>query len=110
MSSNDVDGYPKINTADDGLVLTVYPAEGSGKRVTFEQVKAEIEKLGVKSVKWDDVKHVVDKQSGQPGVIIPPKAKTGDAQIFVEIVDEELAGILVPGAAQLLHRLIAVDA
>ena len=32
MTSRDVDGYPNINTADDGLVLTVYPPEGSGKR------------------------------------------------------------------------------
>jgi uncharacterized protein len=90
MTSRDVDGYPNINTADDGLVLTVYPPEGSGKRVTFEAVQAEIEKLGLKGVKWEDVKHVVDRANGHATVIVPPKARSGDAQIFVEVSDDEM--------------------
>lgn len=90
MTSRDVDGYPTINTADDGLVLTVYPPEGSGKRVTFEAVQAEIEKLGIKGVKWEDVKHVVDRANGHATVIIPPKAKSGDAQVFVEVSEDQM--------------------
>lgn len=90
MTSRDVDGYPNLNTADDGLVLTVYPPEGSGKKVTFEAVQAEIEKLGVKGIKWEDVKHVVDRANGHATVIIPPKAKSGDAQIFVEVSDDQM--------------------
>ncbi len=35
MANRDVDGYPNINTADDGLVLTVYAPEGSGKKVSL---------------------------------------------------------------------------
>jgi uncharacterized protein (DUF342 family) len=88
MSNRDVDGYPNINTADDGLVLTVYPAEGSGKKVTFDAVRAEIEKLGVKGVKFEDVKHVVDRANGHPVVLIPPKPKSGDSQIFVEVSED----------------------
>ena len=91
MTSRDVDGYPNINTADDGLVLTVYPPEGSGKKVSFEEVRAEIEKLGLKGVKWDDIKHVVDKAAGRPSVVIPPKAKSGDAQIFVEVSEDQMS-------------------
>jgi uncharacterized protein (DUF342 family) len=90
MTSRDVDGYFNINTADDGLVLTVYPPEGSGKRVSFESVQAEIEKLGYKGVKWEDVKRVVDRANGHATVIIPPKAKSGDAQIFVEVSEDEM--------------------
>lgn len=90
MTSRDVDGYPNLNTADDGLVLTVYAPEGSGKRVAFEEVQAEIEKLGLKGIKWEDVKHVVDKANGHAAVIVPPKARTGDAQIFVEISDDQM--------------------
>jgi uncharacterized protein (DUF342 family) len=91
MTARDVDGYPNINTADNGLVLTVYPPEGSGKRVTFDAVRADIEKLGIKAVKWEDVKHVVDKANGHPTVIIPAKSKTGDSQIFVEIAEGEMS-------------------
>jgi len=91
MTSRDVDGYPNINTADDGLVLTVYPPEGSGKKVMFDDLRAEIEKLGLKGIKWEDIKHVVDKASGHPTVVIPPKAKTGDAQIFVEVSEDQMA-------------------
>jgi len=91
MTSRDVDGYPNINTADDGLVLTVYPPEGSGKKVTFEAVRAEIEKHGVKAVKWEDVKHVVDKASGHPTVLVPAQSKSGDAQIFVEVANGEMS-------------------
>lgn len=91
MTSRDVDGYPNINTADDGLVLTVYPPEGSGKKVTFEAVRADIEKLGIKAVKWEDVKHVVDKASGRPVVLLPPKSRSGDSQIFVEVAEGEMS-------------------
>src|ERR1700722_4460087 len=91
MNSRDVEGNPHINTADGGLVLTVYPPEGSGKRCTFEAVRAEIERLNVKSVNWEDVKHVVDNALGHPVVLIPPKAKNGDSQIFVEISDDEMS-------------------
>jgi hypothetical protein len=101
MTSRDVDGYPNINTADDGLVLTVYPPEGSGKKVSFEEVRAEIEKLGLKGIKWEDVKHVVDQAKGRAAVIIPPKARTGDGQIFVEVTDDQMTAkvtILPPEA------------
>lgn len=91
MTSRDVDGYANINTADDGLVLTVYPASGSGKRATLDEVKAEIERLGVQAVKWEDVKHVVDNATGHAVVLIPFKAANGDAQIFVEISDDEMS-------------------
>ncbi len=90
MTSRDIDGYPSINTSDDGLVLTVYPPEGSGKHVAFEALKAEIEGMGVKGVKWEDVKHVVDNAKGHPVVIIAPKPKTGDSQIFVEVTEDEM--------------------
>ena len=90
MTSRDVDGYTNLNTADAGLVLTVYAPDGSGKRVSFEEVQAEIEKLGLKGIKWEDVKHVVDKANGHAAVIVPPKARTGDAQIFVEISDDQM--------------------
>ena len=42
---------------------------------------------GVGGLKWDDVKHAVDRASGHAIVIIPPKAKTGDAQIFIDLLD-----------------------
>ena len=90
MTSKDVDGYPNINTADEGLVLTVYPPEGSGKRVVLDDVKAEIEKLGFKGIKWEDVKHVVDKAAGHPAVIVAPKPKSGDSQIFVEVSEDQM--------------------
>jgi uncharacterized protein (DUF342 family) len=90
MTNRDVDGYQSINTADEGLVLTIYPPEGSGKRVTFDHLRADIEKLGLKGVKWDDVKHVVDKASGRPEVLIQPKPKSGDSQIFVEVSEDEM--------------------
>ncbi|HTB33362.1 MAG TPA: FapA family protein [bacterium] len=90
MTSRDVDGYPNINTADDGLVLTVYPPEGSGKKVGFEEVRAEIEKLGFKGVKWEDVKHVVEAAKGRAAVIVAPKARSGDSPIFVEISDDQM--------------------
>ena len=102
MNSRDVEGYPHINTADGGLVLTVYPPEGSGKRCTFEAVRAEIERLNVKSVNWEDVKHVVDNALGHPVVLIPPKANNGDSQIFIEISEDEMSArvtVLPPGCS-----------
>ena len=86
----DADGYPIINTADGGLILTVYPPEGRGRPLTFDAVRAEIEQLGITQVKWEDVKHVVDKRSGLPVVINQPQSKSGDAQIFVEITEDEM--------------------
>jgi uncharacterized protein (DUF342 family) len=88
MTNRDVDGYPNINTADDGLVLTIYPPEGSGKKVAFEDVRADIEKLGFKGVKWEDVKHVVEAAKGRAVVIVAPKARSGDSPIFVEVSDD----------------------
>jgi uncharacterized protein (DUF342 family) len=85
-----VDGYPQINTADDGLVLTVFPPKDGGKKMPFDAVKAEIEGRGVKGVKWEDVKKVADASSGRPVVIIAPKARAGDSQIFVEISEDEM--------------------
>lgn len=85
-----VDGYPQINTADEGLVLTVFPPKSGGKKMPFEAAKTEIESRGVKNVRWDDVKKVVEASTGKPVVIIPPKANTGDAQVFVEIDAEEM--------------------
>ncbi|HTB22118.1 MAG TPA: FapA family protein [bacterium] len=90
MAIRDQDGYPNINTADDGLVLTVYPPAGSGKRCTFDEVRSSIEHLNVKGVNWEDVKHVVDNASGHPVVLAPPKAKNGDSQIFVEISEDAM--------------------
>src|SRR6266852_1646695 len=84
-----VDGYPQINTADDGLILTVMPPQGGGKKASFEAIKAEIEGRGVKAVKWEDVKKAVDLHSGKPVVLIPSKPRTGDSQIFVEVSEDE---------------------
>jgi uncharacterized protein (DUF342 family) len=113
MTTRDVDGYPNINTADDGLVLTVYPPEGSGKKVSFDAVRAEIEKLGVKGVKFEDVKQVVDRSKGLPVVLLAPKPKSGDAQIFVEISEDEMSAkvtVLAPergGKTATLDRIRA---
>jgi len=86
-----VDGYAQINTADEGLILTVHPPQHGGKKVTFEQVKADIEALGTHAaIKWEEVKRVTDLHSGRPVVIIQPKAKAGDSQIFVEISEDEM--------------------
>jgi uncharacterized protein (DUF342 family) len=89
--AKDVDGYPNINTADDGLVLTVYAPEGNGKKATFDDVRAEIEKLGLKGVKFEDVKHVVDRANGHPVVLMAPKPKSGDSQIFVEVSEDQMS-------------------
>lgn len=85
-----VDGFPQVNTSDDGLVVTVFPPKEGGKKLPFDALKAEIEGRGVKGVKWEDVKKAVDASSGRPVVLIPPKARAGDAQIFVEIDAEEM--------------------
>ncbi len=85
-----VDGHTQINTADDGLILTVKPPQGGGKKAAFDAVKAEIEGLGIKGVKWEDVKTAVEASSGRPVVVIAPKAKAGDAQIFVEVSEDAM--------------------
>jgi uncharacterized protein (DUF342 family) len=85
-----VDGYPQINTADDGLILTVFPPKEGGKKMPFDAVKAEVEGRGVKAVHWDEVKKAVEAATGRPVVLIAPKAKVGDAQIFVEISADEM--------------------
>jgi uncharacterized protein (DUF342 family) len=86
--AKDADGYFNINTADDGLVLTVFAPEGNGKKATFEDVRAEIEKLGIKGLKFEEVKHVSDRANGHPAVLVPPKPKSGDSQIFVEVSED----------------------
>ncbi len=99
MTDRDVDGYTHLNTADDGLVLTVYPPQGSGKRVTLEAVKAEIEQTGISGWQPDDLKHAVDNATGHPVVLVQPKANTTDAQIFVEVSEDEMsAKVTVLGA------------
>jgi len=85
-----VDGFPQVNTSDDGLIVTVFPPKDGGKKLPFDALKAEIEGRGVKGVKWEDVKKAVDASSGKPVVFIPPKARAGDAQIFVEVDAEEM--------------------
>src|SRR5665213_2993390 len=91
MTSRDVDGYANINTADDGLIVTVYPPEGSGKRCTLDSVRTEIERHDLKTVNWEDVKHVVDNALGHAVVLIPSKPKNGDSQIFVEMSDDAMS-------------------
>ncbi len=60
----------------------------AARRSAFEAVRAEIEKLGVKGVKFEDVKQVVDRSKGLPVVLLAPKPKSGDSQIFVEVSED----------------------
>jgi uncharacterized protein (DUF342 family) len=94
MAVKDVDGYPTINAADGGLVLTVFPPEGRGKKALFDAVRREIEKYHSDGVKWDLVKGLVEKASGKPTMLVPPKSKSGDSQIFVQVSEDEMEATL----------------
>lgn len=94
MAVKDVDGYPTINAADGGLVLTIFPPEGRGKKALFDVVRREIEKYHADGVKWDLVKVLVEKASGKPSMLIPPKSKSGDSQIFVQVSEDEMEATL----------------
>ncbi|MES2200789.1 MAG: FapA family protein [candidate division FCPU426 bacterium] len=85
-----IHGYCQVNTADDGLIITVHPPVQGGKKATLEEVKAQIEALGFKGVKWEDVKRAVEAATAKPVVIMPPKPKTADSQIFVEVGEGEM--------------------
>jgi uncharacterized protein (DUF342 family) len=95
MAVKDVDGYPTVNTANGGLVLTVFPPEGHGKKLAFDNARREIDKYHVgAAVKWDVVRQIVDKASGKPFILIPPKSQSGDSQIFVQVSEDEMEATL----------------
>jgi uncharacterized protein (DUF342 family) len=94
MAVKDVDGYPTINAADGGLVLTVFPPEGHGKKVVYDTVRREIEKYHADGIKWDLVKNQVERPTGRPVMLVPPKSKTGDSQVFVQVSPDEMEATL----------------
>ena len=94
MVVKDADGYPTINASDGGLVLTVFPPQGRGKKLTFDALRREMGKYNAAGIKWETVKQVVEQASGRPMMLVPPKSKDGDAQVFVQVSDDEMQATL----------------
>lgn len=85
------DGHFTLNTADGGLIMTIVPPEGEGKLVEFEEIRDAITKLGISEVVWDNVQSEAENPTGFARCLIEPTHTEGDAQIFVEISDDELS-------------------
>ncbi len=77
----DLDGFFNVNILPQGILLTVHPPKGKGKKVNIDDVIAQINALEITDINLNLVKIEVEESSGKPVVIgkrdvekkVPPK-------------------------------------
>lgn len=89
----DMNGYTTLTQESDGVYLTVFPPQGKGRKVTFEEARRELARYQVKIENWAAVEQAVQQATGKPVKIAgaPQAAGGGAGPVFVEIAEDEMS-------------------
>lgn len=96
-----VAGHFEVHAEQDGLYLTVWPPEGSGRPVTVAQVQAELARWPAARVTEAQIAEIVGRASGEPARLGPPAwlaVQCGTGHLGVVLGEGEMsAGVVALG-------------
>jgi len=104
----DGDGFAEL-TEEDGLYLTVYPAERKGRNLEYNEVESYLNKHGLTNVDSGLLKETINKAKGKV-VKIGGKSKEKDTKEAIEIAVSEDGGYAQITLNSLPEDGISIDA
>lgn len=94
---NDMDGYFTLQNTDDGLILTVYPPRGQGKKVDEQDVIKEINLYGYKKdINLEAASEAVKNAAGIINKIGPRQPEPElDGKFEIKVADDKLSASII---------------
>ncbi|HPP88553.1 MAG TPA: FapA family protein, partial [bacterium] len=93
----DIDGYFTLQNTDDGLMLTIYPPRGSGKKIEESEVVKELNLYGYnKDINFEIVSQAVAAAEGTVTKIAPRQPEPElDGKFEIKVSDDKLKASII---------------
>ncbi len=111
----DFDGLRLLEFTEEGCFLTVFPPEGTGKALTFQDLEQEIKALLLQQVDWSQVKQALEEKSKRIKIAPAQEALRKNGEVLVKVSQDEMEAFVTifpplggnPVTSSMVHEALA---